>query len=291
MAISKRLRFEVLRRDNHACRYCGRTATETKLTVDHVVPTALGGNDEPGNLAAACRDCNSGKSANTPDAPIVEDVATDALRWARAMQQAADVALANLDRRVDLRGQFVSRWNDWKSGEHTMPMPPGWQLSIDNILAAGLPMDLLRECIDIAMGAPNVHSDNRFRYMCGVAWRRVAEIQEGASRRVADMGQAAELHLSTNQVIGIAIEAIDRLVGHITGDETLQEPAFEVLRDAIQAGKAALPEVRYLGLTDTTADAWVRQKAGEGSTGAEQQFMVHLAMLGIRDVQVERTHS
>lgn len=34
MAVSKRTRYEVLRRDNHACRYCGASAPEVKLTVD-----------------------------------------------------------------------------------------------------------------------------------------------------------------------------------------------------------------------------------------------------------------
>lgn len=43
MAVSKRLRFEVLRRDNHACRYCGATPPDVVLTIDHVVQTALGG--------------------------------------------------------------------------------------------------------------------------------------------------------------------------------------------------------------------------------------------------------
>ena len=61
MAVSKRTRFEVLRRDNHACRYCGRTAPEVKLTLDHVVPVSLGGTDDPDNLVAACHDCNSGE--------------------------------------------------------------------------------------------------------------------------------------------------------------------------------------------------------------------------------------
>lgn len=80
MAVSKRLRYEVLRRDNHACRYCGRSAPEVALTVDHVVPVALGGSDDPTNLVAACRDCNAGKSASSPDAQIVDDIAADALR-------------------------------------------------------------------------------------------------------------------------------------------------------------------------------------------------------------------
>ena len=40
MAVSKRTRFEVLRRDNFTCRYC--RSTDNELTVDHVTPVALG---------------------------------------------------------------------------------------------------------------------------------------------------------------------------------------------------------------------------------------------------------
>ena len=59
MPVSKRLRYEILRRDNHACRYCGGTAPDVVITVDHVVPVALGGSDDAGNLVAACKDCLS----------------------------------------------------------------------------------------------------------------------------------------------------------------------------------------------------------------------------------------
>ena len=40
MAVSKRLRYEVLRRDNHTCRYCGAQAPDVKLTVDNMAPYA-----------------------------------------------------------------------------------------------------------------------------------------------------------------------------------------------------------------------------------------------------------
>ena len=92
MAISKRLRYEVLRRDNHACRYCGIAAPEVVLVVDHVLPVALGGTDEPSNLAASCCDCNAGKSASSPDAEIVANVAEDAVRWRKAMEVAQRMA-------------------------------------------------------------------------------------------------------------------------------------------------------------------------------------------------------
>ncbi|MGC7224589.1 HNH endonuclease, partial [Mycobacteroides abscessus subsp. massiliense] len=53
MAVTKRLRYEVLRRDNYSCRYCGRSAPEVKLTVDHVVPVALGGSVRGGEPVEA----------------------------------------------------------------------------------------------------------------------------------------------------------------------------------------------------------------------------------------------
>lgn len=59
---SKRLRFEILKRDGFRCRYCGASAASTILHVDHVVPEASGGEDLPENLVTACADCNGGKS-------------------------------------------------------------------------------------------------------------------------------------------------------------------------------------------------------------------------------------
>lgn len=63
MAVSKRLRYEILRRDSHTCRYCGASAPDAPLRVDHVTPVALGGTDHPSNLATSCEPCNSGKSS------------------------------------------------------------------------------------------------------------------------------------------------------------------------------------------------------------------------------------
>lgn len=88
MAVSKRLRYEILRRDNHACRYCGATAPGVKLNVDHVIPTSLGGSDKPDNLVSACADCNGGKTSSMPNAMPVEDVNQETLRQAIADRKA-----------------------------------------------------------------------------------------------------------------------------------------------------------------------------------------------------------
>jgi len=63
-SISPKLRFDVLKRDGFTCQYCGRSAPEVELHVDHVVPVAEGGGNDPGNLTAACVECNLGKSDN-----------------------------------------------------------------------------------------------------------------------------------------------------------------------------------------------------------------------------------
>lgn len=180
MPISKRLRYEVLRRDNHACRYCGASAPGARLTVDHVVPATLGGSSEPGNLVTACVDCNAGKSSSSPSETIVDDVSADALRWARAMIRASDYLLGQHRELGEVHGQFLARWNDWTCGfkKTNLPLDPGWRQSVDSLLAAGLPMELLHSCIDIAMARKNVTPDNTFRYMCGVAWHKVTELQE-----------------------------------------------------------------------------------------------------------------
>lgn len=47
-------------RYSNCCVYCGEARS---LTIDHVVPLAKGGRDEPSNIVPACKPCNSSKGA------------------------------------------------------------------------------------------------------------------------------------------------------------------------------------------------------------------------------------
>lgn len=184
LAVSKRLRYEVLRRDNHTCRYCGARAPEVEITVDHVVPVSLGGTDEPSNLVAACGDCNGGKTSSSPDAPLVADVAERALEWAQAMQRAQSAMLADIKARETDRAQFKEWWDGWGHGTGVsftpIPKDSGWWVTVDQLIAAGLPLPALKDCIDLAMTHRKLKDENRFRYMCGVAWRKVGDMNKAA---------------------------------------------------------------------------------------------------------------
>lgn len=60
--ISKAVRFEVFKRDKFTCQYCGVSAPEAILEVDHIKPVSKGGTNDLLNLVTACRDCNRGKT-------------------------------------------------------------------------------------------------------------------------------------------------------------------------------------------------------------------------------------
>lgn len=59
--LSKAKRFEVFKRDSFRCQYCGRSAPDVILEVDHIIPVAEGGKNDLMNLITSCRDCNRGK--------------------------------------------------------------------------------------------------------------------------------------------------------------------------------------------------------------------------------------
>lgn len=192
MAISRRLRYEILRRDNHTCRYCGAKPPEVTLTVDHVTPVALGGRDEPENLVAACHDCNGGKSSVPPDAELVADVAADALRWARARRSVIESWRRTQEALAADLEAFAAAWDGWeaRTGDTSQRVPreSGWEDSVERWLDAGLTVDDLIGLIPKAMhnkpqrnGEP-ISLENRWRYFCGVVWRTLEDLDRDTKR-------------------------------------------------------------------------------------------------------------
>lgn len=59
--LSKKLRFEVFKRDLFSCQYCGAKAPEAILEVDHIHPVFEGGTNDIENLITSCKACNRGK--------------------------------------------------------------------------------------------------------------------------------------------------------------------------------------------------------------------------------------
>lgn len=62
--IGKKLRFEVFKRDNFTCQYCGRMAPNVILEIDHINPVKNDGTNDILNLVTSCFECNRGKGKN-----------------------------------------------------------------------------------------------------------------------------------------------------------------------------------------------------------------------------------
>lgn len=193
MAVSKRLRYEILRRDQHTCRYCGAPAPDVPLRIDHVTPVALGGSDDPGNLVTACEPCNSGKTSTTPDAPLVANVADDAIRWAVAMKQAAAEMEAEEEPKLQYRQAFLDAWNEWtyESGgkRETFDLPDDWRSGIERYRLAGIPAVTWPDLIEPGMVNQLVKGRDVFRYTCGVANNRLKQLAERARQIVGASGE------------------------------------------------------------------------------------------------------
>ena len=69
-SIPKSMRNEIYSRDLNKCQFCLRSLELVELTIDHLVPLAMGGLDEITNYVTCCRSCNSAKA----DKPLEEFV-------------------------------------------------------------------------------------------------------------------------------------------------------------------------------------------------------------------------
>jgi len=174
MAITKRTRFEVLRRDNHTCQYCGQMAPDVVLHVDHVEPVALGGSDKPDNLITACKDCNVGKSSIAPDSPLVQAVGAKAAAYALGMTEKLTRMRALVEEGDKYAAEFRESWDSWTFGTETVPLPIDWESTLHRWQQMGVPFRLVELAIPKAMALRFPKGlDGRFRYLCGVVWKQI----------------------------------------------------------------------------------------------------------------------
>jgi hypothetical protein len=61
-AVTPKVRYRILKRDDFRCVLCGKTAKDVQLEVDHIYPVSKGGDSSDKNLRTLCADCNGGKS-------------------------------------------------------------------------------------------------------------------------------------------------------------------------------------------------------------------------------------
>jgi hypothetical protein len=150
-AISKRVRFEVFKRDSFTCQYCGCKAPEVILWIDHIVPVAKGGKNDILNLVTACEPCNAGKSAK-----LLSD--TSAIAAQHRQLEELQRRREQLDLLVQWRSGLSTIADDCVSImlDHWKKSVPTWTLSEAGlakwkILLRKYPLQEMLEVIDAAV--------------------------------------------------------------------------------------------------------------------------------------------
>lgn len=117
--LSKKTRFEVFKRDNFACQYCGATAPDVVLHVDHINPVAGGGDNDILNLITSCQPCNAGKGARTLDDNTSIAKQRAQLEELNERREQLEMMLAWRESLADLDDEYVDAFNNAFEGHTT----------------------------------------------------------------------------------------------------------------------------------------------------------------------------
>lgn len=123
--MSKKLRFEVFKRDKFTCQYCGEAAPKVVLHVDHIRPVAGGGDNDLLNLITACQSCNGGKGARRLDDASEVEKQQPQLAELKAqreqiemMLQWREALLAERETDFDLIAKEIAKHGGWEVNEN-----------------------------------------------------------------------------------------------------------------------------------------------------------------------------
>lgn len=179
MALSKRKRFEVFKRDGFHCQYCGRTPPGVVLHVDHIIPQSADGSDEMENLVTSCCDCNLGKSdvpLGQVPSPLIDKM--EVLEEKRAQLKAYNRLVKRLKRQENEQVEIIA--DAFTDGF------PGYQLSERfkrvsvKKFVSSLPTEKVEEFMATACSRFADDRDRAIRYFCGMCWKRIkGEIVDG----------------------------------------------------------------------------------------------------------------
>lgn len=176
--ISKKLRFDVFKRDKFQCVYCGKTPPEITLEIDHIEPVSKGGKNDINNLVSACFDCNRGKR-NVRLERIPNKTSENIAILKEQEEQLKEYR--KLIRKIARRTN-----NDIKNINNIyIKAYPGWEFadsfkvgSLKRFLSF-LPKEEIVEALNIAISHFQNDSDRVIKYFCGICWKKIKNKKEG----------------------------------------------------------------------------------------------------------------
>jgi len=171
-SISKKLRFEIFKRDGFTCGYCGNKPPKVILEVDHIDPIANGGKSDINNYLTACFDCNRGKGAallsKTPN-QLDENL---------EILKEKDLQIKEYQKFVSYLRKKINRdvRNIEKVFQEVYPenkFSKMFKQTSVKVFLKSLPKREVEEAMYIAISKIDDDFYRAIRYFCGICWRKI----------------------------------------------------------------------------------------------------------------------
>ena len=168
--LSKKIRFDVFKRDGFICQYCGAKPPSVVLEVDHIDPVKNGGGNSIHNLLTACFDCNRGKSDRLLSAlPETLEKRAEVIAEKEAQIKAFNQLLKKQKKREEKEVDAVE-----KIFQQTYPnysFTPAFRASVHRFLSS-LHTYELQDAMHRAC-AKTGSSHSATKYFCGICWHLI----------------------------------------------------------------------------------------------------------------------
>lgn len=189
-AISKKIRFEVFKRDSFTCQYCGKHPPEVTLEIDHIKPIALGGTSDINNLITACFGCNRGKgktelkqitNSMMENKEIIEERERQYIEYHKLLAKVRKRVESEIDSVVEIfEEKFKNQSPTEKFKINTIKMFIE-KIGVFNVI------DAMTLACDYIGGEGYSKADNFamkrgsdcLRYFCGICWKKLRSIENG----------------------------------------------------------------------------------------------------------------
>lgn len=178
MSISKKIRFEVFKRDGFQCAYCGKTPPAVILEIDHIDPKSKGGKDSINNLLTACFDCNRGKRDIPLDkAPPKISENLEILKAKEEQLKEYRKYINKIEKRIEGDMESINQiYIDNVDGKYQLS-EHFKQTSLRKFLEY-LPVHEVRRAMIIATTKFPGYRDKVIKYFCGVCWKTIKGPQD-----------------------------------------------------------------------------------------------------------------
>jgi hypothetical protein len=169
--ISKRLRFEVFKRDSFTCQYCSAKPPKVPLEIDHILPVSKKGSNKIENLITACFDCNRGKSnieLTAVPAPLIDTI--ERKKIAQLQYSEYKKILANERKIMDEEAAAIERIysNAFNGFVFTDKFKPSVSKFIKELGFEVVEDAMLYSCRKIYY-----HEQKVIKYFCGICWNKI----------------------------------------------------------------------------------------------------------------------